>query len=270
MTSSLVDIVIPIYGQVDFLRRCVNAVMGYTYIPYSLWLVDDFSPTDDTRRYMASIHDPRVRAFIKSRNTGFGDTCNIGASLGSAPFICFLNSDTEPTDGWLETMLANFNRDRVAIVGPKMVYMPGEDRLGVVPGAVQCAGIFFGVDRLPREIGRNLPTTHFIVNRRIKVSAVTGACLLIRRALFQGFHPIYRTGCFEDVDLCMEIMSLGYDCVYEPDAVVYHWQGASYDHSLSKTNLEIFMSRWRHVITPNPQVISPSYPTLPKEPPYVA
>lgn len=262
----LCDIVVPIYGALSFLKRCVNAVLGSTRVPFLLWLINDCSPEESgVLDYLEGIRDQRVRAYSTSQNLGFGQTCNKGVSLGKAPFICLLNSDTEVQLGWLSAMLANMGNSRVAMVGAKLIYPPlitqtdGRHK----PGRIQHAGLYFGADKLPHEAFLNYRADHYLVNRRIYVSAVTHACVLIRRSTWkQGYDPRYQKGAFEDVDMCLDFTHRGLLIVYEPEAVIWHYQGASYDHSESYPNLVKLLKKWQGKIKPDFDIYVMKRPNL--------
>ncbi len=256
----LVDIIVPIYGALEYVRRCVNAVLGNTLVPYLLWLADDGSPKDSgIRDYFADISDDdRLRFVLSNENLGFGKIVNLAASYGSAPFICNLNSDTEPQEGWLSAMLANMEDAEVGMVGAKLIYPPLPSRQTCsthIPGRIQHAGLFFGADKAIRPAFQNYPFHHPLVDRRIEVSAVTHACVLLRRTAFgKGYDERFVRGAFEDVDMCLDFRQRGYKIIYEPEAVVWHAQGASYDHEFSKQNFKLLMSKWKDLIEPDPDI----------------
>lgn len=299
--TTLLDIVIPVYGQIGLLEACLKTVFEHTRVPYTVILVDDNSPIHScTREFMGRFaHDRRVTCISNLENQGFGETCNRGASLGDAPFICFLNSDTEVTPSWDTGLLASFSLSRsIAAVGPKLLY-PSQRRepaSGSLPrhlapiagkGAhpaqpsrpvlnpadhprgtiIQSAGLaIHRASGKPYDPYTHRSEDHPPANRRTYVPAVTGACMIVRRDRFRGFDPLYVKGCFEDVDLCLDFYRRRYKVLYEPTVTVYHHQGASYNHSESSRNLSRFVDKWRgRRMPPNAQDL-PDSATLPPPP----
>lgn len=185
-----VSIVIPLFNRWDMTERCLASLQG---VDAEVILVDNGS-TDETADHEVTIRNPR--------NRGFAKACNQGARAATGDHLIFLNNDTEPQRGWLEPLLL----DRIA--GPKLIYPDG---------SIQSAGI---------EVDFTLPPGQEATNRQQDapggpVAAVTGACLVIPRDLFDGFDEGFWNG-YEDVDLCLR-----HQCVYVPESVVIHQESQS-------------------------------------------
>lgn len=149
------------------------------------------------------------------RNVGFARGCNQGARMASGDVLVFLNNDTEPEPGWLDALLAWFDKPNVVAVGA-CLYRPD--------GSVHHAGVSVNFDR-PR--GQEAWEVH--TGERREVQAATGACLAVDAQAFAtvgGFDEGYRNG-YEDVDLCLALAETGGRIMYEPDARVMHHVSAS-------------------------------------------
>jgi GT2 family glycosyltransferase len=148
-------------------------------------------------------------------NLGFGAASNEGASLSHADLICFLNQDTIPQPNWLPPLIAAFDDPQVAIAGPRIVHPAGDLQTSGVRlwhGNGSAGG---------EEIKQELPT-------RI-VDGVTGACLVIRRSVFNavgGFDLSFRNG-YEDCALCMSVNEAGYVCKYVAESTIVHYESVS-------------------------------------------
>jgi GT2 family glycosyltransferase len=133
-----VDIVVPIYGQPQLLKRCVDSLLR-TVSGAQVILVNDASPDPAIRPLLDSYSaHPQVTVIHNPENLGFIGATKLGARQGQAPFILFLNSDVEALEpGWLDRMIPS--EEDVAIVGAKLLYPPVLPNL--LAGKVQHAGV---------------------------------------------------------------------------------------------------------------------------------
>lgn len=213
------SIVIPVRNHASVTRQCLNALLGRPprTTDFEIIVVDDAS-SDDTPRLLAGYGD-RIRVVTHAANTGFAISCNHGAMMAAGEHVVFLNNDTIPQDGWLDALVSCTRRHpKVGIVGSKLLFPNG---------TIQHAGVVFAPPSgLPTHIYYGFPGDHPAVNKPRRFQAVTGACLLVRRDLFErlrGFDPVF-LNVYEDVDLCLRAGALGYEVHYSPDSVLYHLQ----------------------------------------------
>jgi len=199
--------------------------------------VDDAS-SDETREYLASITDERFHIITHSENQGYATSTNDGARLARGEFLILLNNDIVPQPGWLEAMLkvAQQHPDAGAI---------GNIQYRISNGSIDHAGIVFDLVGLPDHYGKNYPFLPRFTCREFP--AVTGACLLIRKDLFDqmsGLDEIYRNGC-EDVDLCLRLRAQGYrNYVAGRSRVGHHVSASPGRHDLDTRNNRILLERW--------------------------
>ncbi|NPV87544.1 MAG: glycosyltransferase [Anaerolineae bacterium] len=248
-----VDVVIPVYGQGNLLQKCVDSALHTTSDDVHLILVDDCSPDEATRNVLQTYAGhPRVALLRTSMNLGFVGACKLGASYGEAPFILFLNSDIEAVEnGWLDAMLPTAKD--IAVVGAKLLYPLSFNRL--LAGKIQHAG----VARCSRKVYHpfvGYPADVAAVNVMRDVNAVTGACLLTRRSVWNelgGWDERFGKGVYEDVDFCWRVRQRGDRVVYQPAAVLFHYQSASTStgqHPLYVTqdkNLRYLLEKWQGI-----------------------
>ena len=212
-------IIIPAHNHAGMTDACLRAVLTTIDAATEVVLVDDAS---NPPLECSATTDPRVRVLRNETGLGFAGSCNRGAEGASADFLVFLNNDTTPRAGWLEAMLRCTEEDpKVGIVGCRLLYSDE---------TVQHAGIAFSqADGEPRHIYRGFPGDHPAVTQTRHLQAVTGACLLVRRTLFEalsGFDSTYENG-FEDVDLCLRAAQAGHAVAYCGKAVVSHLEAVS-------------------------------------------
>jgi hypothetical protein len=244
-------------AKAPLLEECVRGILARTaYRNFELVLVDNSKSglihkcfERITRCWPASrILDCRGFPF------NYSYLNNLAAEGSVAPYLLFLNDDTSPINSdWLEALLEHGQRREVGGVGAQLLY--ADDTL-------QHCGIVMGLDGPCSHGFARLPLTddgyeswpHLIRN----CSAVTGACLLTRRDIFQevgGFDETHFPVGFQDVDLCLKIRARGYDIVYTPYARLHHFEAFSkaanlkFASALESANL---LDKWSEVIRADP------------------
>ena len=234
-----VTIVMPVFNQASYTEQCLYALVENTDPDpnYEMVVVDNAST--DWTRYLLHAFEGDVQVINNDGNMGFARACNQGAKGASGDYLLFLNNDTRPHSGWLKAMVDLADQDeKVGVVGARLLYPES--------GKIQHAGL--GLDNgVPDHLYRGVDADDPRVSQVRDVDMVTGACMLIRRELFErlgGFDPGYHNG-VEDVDLCLQARDCGYRVVYCPDSVVDHYEGTSegrFEHV--RENLQRFAARW--------------------------
>jgi GT2 family glycosyltransferase len=214
-----VSIIVPVYNDYRVTVNCLRAVRQHSDgIAYEVILADD-SSTDRT----ASITE-RIGNLVVSRtpeNLRFLRNCKLAAQRARGECLLFLNNDTEVTDGWLSALLEPLEDPSVGVVGPKLLFA---DR------KLQEAGGIVWNDASAWNFGRADNPEHPAYNYRREVDYVSGACLLIRRTLWEqlgGFDERFAPAYYEDADLCFAARAAGWRVVYEPHSEVFHFEGVS-------------------------------------------
>lgn len=201
------SIIVPLFNQWSLTKACVDSVLD-TADDAELVLVDNGS-TDDTR------HEAEADVVVRfATNRGFAAGCNAGARVASGDRLVFLNNDTVCHPGWLEPLVTKLERP-VGVTGARLVYPDGSlQHAGV--GLRKQRGILEAYNILDEQPGG-------------VVDAVTGACLAVRRDLFEalgGFDEGYYNG-YEDVDFCLRVRMAGWSVEYVPASTVTHLESAS-------------------------------------------
>ncbi len=180
-------------------------------------------------RQLHELHGLPFRLATMNRNVGFANVNNAGASLAEGRLLVLVNSDVLPDrPGWLGKMAASYDATPdIGALGPKLLY---ED------GSVQHAGMHFEWDsdwsvwhnvHYFKGYSRDLPAA----NIARPVPAVTGACLMIDRTLYDrvgGLSHEFVMGGYEDSDLCLKLLEDGRQNWYMPGAELYHLEGQSF------------------------------------------
>jgi GT2 family glycosyltransferase/SAM-dependent methyltransferase/flagellar biosynthesis chaperone FliJ len=225
-----VSIIIPTKDNVKILKQCIQSILDKTsYSQYEIVIVDNQSLIKDTFDYYESINNnPRIRILHYDKPFNFSAINNFAVAHVNSAYILFLNNDTEVISGdWLSAMVEHAQRENVGAVGAKLIY-PNN--------TVQHAGVILGIIGNPPIGGhshRYFPGQHGGYCGRAtiiqNISAVTAACLLMRKEIFErvgGFEEKLAIA-FNDVDLCLKIRQEGYVIVFTPYAQLYHHESLS-------------------------------------------
>ncbi len=251
----LVSIIIPLYNRLSFTQKCVESLFANTPpVRFEVIFVDNGS-TDGTPAYLQNLQQAHsnVRVILNKENVGFAQANNQGAQIAQGKYLLFLNNDTEVQPGWLDALLEIAENDpRVGAVGSKLLFPDG---------TIQHAGVVIVNDKMH---GDPLLATHNFykepadkpeANRAMTYQALTAACLLVRKNLFdelQGFDTQFWNG-YEDVDLCFRIAQQNYLLVYQPKSVVYHFESQSGPERWTKVkeNIQRLHQKWLGKIKPD-------------------
>jgi GT2 family glycosyltransferase len=243
-------VVIPTYNGAHLLSTCLASLLAHPpeSCEWQVIVVDDASGDGTVERFGS--YDERVTVVARERNGGFAETCNDGArAAGDVDHLVFLNNDTIPIPGWLDTLVAAAgDHPEAAIFGSKLLFPDG---------TIQHAGIAIGQDLWPHHIYAGFPGDHAAVNGARAMVAVTAACMLIRRDAFaelDGFDTAFHNG-YEDVDLCLRAGERGQAIRYCPESVLYHLESVTRwaDPSMRHTghNDRLLQERWGKSLVPD-------------------
>ena len=223
-----ISIIIPNRDCYDEIHRCINSLYSNTDYPsFEVIIVDDFSRERNVISFYSECAEKKGNIFLMSGISpfNFSRACNQGAAKATGDLLLFLNNDTEIIDpDWLTNLAGVLQIPGVGVVGPKLLYPDG---------SVQHAGIVIGLEghasHVFMGVKSDIYTPYGYVDWMRNVSAVTGACMMVRRDVFEkvgGFDESL-TLAFGDVDLCLRIIDAGYRIVYTPDVQLIHYEGRS-------------------------------------------
>ena len=221
----VVSIIIPVYNQALYTFNCLRAIAANSDdIAYEVIVIDDCSQ-DQTLEMLSQIKG--IKVYRNSTNQGFIFSCNRGASLAQGQYLCFLNNDTQVLPGWLGHLMGTFRAyPRAGGVGAKLLY--GDRTLQEAGGMITADG---RATNWGKYRDRNQPAYNYVR----EVDYCSAACLMVPTDLFRylgGFDPNFAPAYYEDTDLCFQIRAQGYEVLYQPRAVVIHYEGVSHGHSV--------------------------------------
>jgi len=222
-----VSFIIPLYNCLPLTQAMLASLR--TTLPadldHEIILIDDGS-TDGTHEWLTTLNHPAIRVLLNERNLGYAATNNRAVATATGDLLVLLNNDLVLTPGWLEPMLAV----HAALQKPGTI---GNVQLNATTGVIDHAGITVTVKGKPEHDITPAPCAPTCCNSSCACSrpspAVTGACLLIARDLWQqlgGFDEQFRNG-GEDIDLCFRARTAGYVNAVALRSVIHHHVSAS-------------------------------------------
>ncbi|MCA8020311.1 glycosyltransferase family 2 protein [Burkholderia metallica] len=223
-----VSIIIPTRDGGPLLKKCVQSVLHKTdYNNIELIIVDNQSKSEETTEYLqAIVESGKGKVLSYDFPFNYSSINNFAVEHASGEILCFLNDDVEAIcSDWLSEMVSHALRPEVGVVGAKLLYPDG---------FIQHAGVVIGIGGFAGHVHKLYPAMHpGYAGRAVLVqnlSAVTGACMVMRRSLFVelgGFDEMNLPVAFNDVDLCLRVGESGYRVLWTPYAVLYHYESYS-------------------------------------------
>jgi len=239
-----VSIIIPTKDAPDHIQRCLASIYEKTtYRNFEVVVVDN--GTVD-KRALKTLSSFPVKVIPFNQAFNFSVANNIGVGGCDGEIVVLLNNDTEVvTPDWLEILLFYLSKDNVGIVGPMLTYA---DR------TVQHAGVVLGfrgtADHIMRGFPRESDGYAGSLSCAREVSAVTGACLMIRKDDYDrmgGLVEYYATH-YQDVDLCLRVISKGKRIICVPQVELIHYESASRKTYYDLVDRALLLDSWGDLI----------------------
>ncbi len=282
MGNPKISIVIANKDHAVDLKRCISSIYEKsTYENWEIIVVENDSTEDSTWAYYKELtgkevkrqsnvlsEDGKVRIVTYETKGSFNYSAvnNFGVSFAEGEYILLLNNDTEViTVNWLEELLMYAQREDVGAVGGKLYY---PDK------TIQHAGVVLGLGahRTAGHSHYKQPKANLGYMGRLcyaqNVSAVTGACLLVKKALFEevgGLEESYAIS-LNDVDFCLKLREKGYLNVFTPFAECFHYESISrgLDDQGEKAERynresEQFRTKWKEVLDAGDPYYNPNF-----------
>jgi O-antigen biosynthesis protein len=244
-----ISIIIPTRDKVEFLQTCVDALLNKTltdYPEFEIIVVDNQSEESATHEYLAKIkQDVRVKIMSFDKAFNWAEINNVAARAANFEYILLLNNDIEPMHKeWLREMVSYMTMPEVAVVGAKL-YFPNN--------TIQHAGVILGIGGVAHHIMSGTPREESDKTARLflpqNYSVVTGACMLIRKSIFEAVGGLDErlAVAFNDVDLCMRIVKAGYQVIWTPFAELYHYESATRGSDFAPAKIKRFNAEYAYI-----------------------
>ena len=269
LSEDKISILIPNKDHLEDLRRCIHSIQERsTYENYEIIVIENNSTEKAVFDYYDTLREQKnITVVTYTGAFNYAKINNFGAGFATGKYLLLLNNDTQVISmNWLEAMLMYAQRPDVGAVGAKLYY---GDR------TIQHAGVDIGLGA-----HRTAGHTHYKINYdnlgymgRLcyaqNVSAVTGACLMVRKSLYDalgGLDEAFAVA-LNDVDFCLRIRDKGYLNVFTPFAELYHFESASRGSDAADSQKAaryeeesaLFRGRWKELLAKGDPYYNPNF-----------
>ena len=265
--SPLVSILIPNKDHVSDLKRCVGSILKKsTWKNFEIIIIENNSQEQSIFAYYEELKAiPQAQVVTYTGEFNYSKINNYGAGFAKGEYVLFLNNDTEViTPDWIEQMLMYAQRQDVGAVGAKLYY--GDN-------TIQHAGVVIGLGahRSAGHTHYKMPKEHLGYMGRLcyaqDVTAVTAACLLVKRKIYEEVEGLDETFTISlnDVDFCLKIREKGYLNIFTPFAELYHYEsktrGMEEGEKLRRYERECihFREKWKEALDAGDPYYNPNF-----------
>ena len=261
-TNKKVSIIIPTKDKTDVLSVCIESIISKsTYKNFEIIIVDNNSSESKFFEFIEKwkTKEPERFKYVKAPILfNFSRLINIGYENSDGDYLILLNNDTEViSPDWIEGMIEQAQRPSIGVVGCKLLY-PNE--------TIQHAGVIIGMGGVAGHAlvgqNRNGPGYFNYVNMSNNYCALTAACVMVRRDVFEEVNKFDEDFSVEynDVDFCLKIREAGYNNIYLPHVELFHHESITRGHPHATkesyerhlVEVEMFKSKWMKYIEHDP------------------
>lgn len=231
----LVSVIIPMRDRIELVTACLRSLREATDYPaLQIVVVDNGSVLAETLHSLGKLAArPGVVVLRDDREFNFSRLNNLAVPAARGDLLAFLNNDIKATEaGWLREMVSHAIRPQVGAVGARLWYPDG---------TLQHGGVVLGLGGVAGHAHHRIPRGHpGYFNQawlQHNCSAVTAACLVMRRAVFEelgGFNEEHLAVNFNDIDLCLRARARGWQIIWTPYANLLHRESASRGHQATR------------------------------------
>lgn len=227
--APLVSLLIPTRDRRSLTETAVRSILEKsTYTNYEILILDNGSVEAETLEFFSQIQeeDHRVKVLAYDYPFNYSAINNFGARHAKGTIIGLINNDIEVINPeWLTEMVSHSLRPEIGCVGAKLYY-PND--------TLQHGGVILGIGGVANHSHKHFSRTHPGYFARLvctqNYSAVTAACLLIRKEIFDAVEGLDEENlkvAFNDVDFCLKVREAGYRNLWTPYAELYHYESIS-------------------------------------------
>ena len=259
-SSPLVSLIIPTKNGKQLVQDCVESILDKTtYSNYEIVLIDNGSDEKESLDYFDYLNTlPKISVLRYPGIFNYSAINNFGVKHAKGSVIGLINNDIEViTPEWLTYMVGHVERETVGCVGAKLLYSDTR---------IQHAGVVLGYGGGAGHAHKNFPRYHGGYLKRLTAtnnfSAVTAACLLVKRSHFErvgGLNEEKLSVAFNDVDFCLKVKALGVNNVYCAEAELFHHESVSRGLDISpekaarfNRELAFLQTTWSRIIDNDP------------------
>lgn len=226
--EALVSLIIPTYNGYEITKQAIDSILSKTiYQNFEILLVDNNSNDPIAVKYFEEIaNHEKVTLLRYPYPFNYSAINNFAAKHAKGSILGLINNDIEVINSeWLTEMVSHAQRKDIGCVGA-MLYYPND--------TIQHAGVIIGIQGVANHSHKHFERNHPGYFRRLQVvqnfSAVTAACLLVKKAIFNEVNGLNEKDlaiAFNDIDFCLKVQKAGYRNLWTPYAELYHHESVS-------------------------------------------
>jgi len=247
--TALSSIIILCFNGLSYTRQCLDSIEKFTPEPHEIIIVDNGS-TDGTAEFLARYAEEytNVKLIMNEDNKGYAAGNNQAIGKAQGEYVVLLNNDVVVTHGWLGRMIGHIEgSDETGMVGPVSNSVSGAQLIPQVPYGNDLDRMHAFAEEIGnRNAGKEEPCMRLV-----------GFCLLIRRQVLEiigGLDEGYKTGNFEDDDLCLRSCVAGYKNIVAQDVFVHHFGSMAFKENAINysgtmdVNRSYFFKKWKGIV----------------------
>jgi GT2 family glycosyltransferase len=256
-----VSLIIPFRDQPDILSSAINSFLFDPGLKNIEILFMNTQSQDPEIKLLLNDFSKKLDIKVIDYNDDFNwaKINNIAAQKSSGEYLVFLNNDLKVlSDEWLYKLISTASVKHVGAVGARLVYPDMK---------VQHAGVVIGLNSIADHAFINLdqgdPGYFGLAKLTREVSAVTGACMAVRKSVFDsagGFDEAF-TVAFNDIDFCLRLGEMGYYIIYQPQVELIHFESKSRGRSDDSREATRFLKKWERFLNGNDPYFNPNLST---------
>ncbi|MCA9373689.1 glycosyltransferase [Candidatus Peregrinibacteria bacterium] len=245
----LVSIIIPFKDKADVLKVCIESILKKsTWENYEIILVDNQSEELETKEYLDQLkYNKKIKLLSYDHPFNFAAINNFAVQEAQGEYFLLLNNDTEViSEDWIQSMLEHAQREEVGAVGAKLIY-PND--------LIQHAGVIIGLNGIANHAFGKTHRNDLAYFGQAEVirnySAVTGACMMIKKDIYQkmgGLNEKDLAITFNDIDFCLRLREQGYLVVYTPFAELYHHESLSRGYEVAMKEIQYMQRKYAGIL----------------------
>ena len=247
-TEPMVSILIPNKDHKEDLDKCIKSIEKQDYSNYEIIVIENNSTEDETFEYYktAEKSNSKIHVVYWKEDFNYSKINNFGATFAKGEYFLLLNNDTEMIENnCLRSLVSYGIGENTGIVGAKLLY--DDD-------TVQHAGVIVGLGGVACHIlignHKDDPGYQAYANVAREYTAVTAACLLVKREAFEavgGLEEQLKVA-FNDIDFCLKVREKGYRVIYNPYALLYHYESKSRGYEDTPEKIERFQGESLYLV----------------------
>lgn len=221
----MVSMIIPTRNGLDVLSVCIDSILAKTtYSNYEIIIVDNGSDCPDTLAYLDKLQRENDNIVLLRDDSPFNYSAlnNKAAAIAKGEVLALVNNDVEViTPDWLTEMVGHVIQPQNGVVGARLWYPDDTLQHG---GVILVGGV---AGHAHKHLPKGMPGYACRAIVAQNYSAVTAACLVVRKAVFEqvgGLNETDLTVAFNDIDFCLKVQEAGYFNVWTPYAELYHYE----------------------------------------------